>query len=126
MLQFGDTTDASAQIKALATYGITARFVQNATFADLEEQIDRGIPVPCGFLHHGPSSAPSGGGHWLTVIGYTPKAVIVHDPFGEMDVAGGTYPTTRGARQTYSRKNWGPRWEVEGPGSGWAILVTTA
>jgi len=86
-------------------------------------QLDKQIPVPCGFLHHGPSSAPSGGGHWLTVIGYTDSSVIVHDPFGEMNVVEGTYITHRGAQQAYSRKNWGPRWLVEGPKSGWAILA---
>lgn len=123
VLQYGDTTDAAAQIKALAYYGIRARFVQNAGWDDLQAQLDKQIPVPCGFLHHGPSSAPSGGGHWLTVIGYTDSSVIVHDPFGEMNVVEGTYITHRGAQQAYSRKNWGPRWLVEGPKSGWAILA---
>ena len=128
VLQYGDTTDASAQIKALAYYGIKARFVQNFGWEDLEHQLDKQIPLCCGFLHHGPSSAPSGGGHWLTVIGYTKPpegggAVIVHDPFGEMDVVNGTYLSSRGARQAYSRKNWGPRWLVEGPKSGWAIVA---
>jgi GH24 family phage-related lysozyme (muramidase) len=121
--QYGDTTDANAQIKALASYGITARFVQSADWADLERQISRGVPVPCGFLHHGPSTAPTGGGHWLTVIGFTPTAAIVNDPWGEMLVAQGTYTSSRGAGLAYSRKNWGPRWLVEGPRSGWAIIA---
>jgi len=123
VLQYGDTTDASAQLKALEYYGIRARFVQNIGWDDLQRQIDNGVPTPCGFLHHGTSSAPSGDGHWLTVIGYTPAAAIVHDPFGEMDVVRGTYLSSKGARQAYSRKNWGPRWLVEGPKSGWAILA---
>lgn len=123
VMQYGDTTDASAQLKALEYYGIRARFVQNIGWDDLQRQIDNGVPTPCGFLHHGTSSAPTGGGHWLTVIGYTPAAVIVHDPFGEMDVVRGTYLSSKGARQAYSRKNWGPRWLVEGPKSGWAILA---
>lgn len=121
--QYGDSTDANAQIKALASFGIKARFVQNADWADLERQINRGVPVPCGFLHHGPSTAPTGGGHWLTVIGLTPTAAIVNDPWGEMLVAQGTYSSSRGAGLAYSRKNWGPRWLVEGPRSGWAIIA---
>lgn len=121
--QYGDTTDAAAQIKALASYGITARFVQNADWADLERQINRGVPVPCGFLHHGPATAPKGGGHWLTVVGYTPAAVIVNDPWGEMAVATGEYLNSKGGGLAYSRKNWGPRWLVEGPRSGWAIIA---
>ncbi len=121
--QYGDTTDANAQIKALASYGITARFVQNADWADLERQISRGVPIPCGFLHHGTSAAPSGGGHWLIVIGVTPTAAIVNDPWGEMLVAQGTYSSSRGANLSYSKANWAPRWLVEGPRSGWAILA---
>ncbi|WP_438983812.1 glucosaminidase domain-containing protein [Vulcanococcus sp.] len=121
--KYGDTTSATAQLETLESYGIRGRFVQNCTWEDLQRQIDNGVPVPCGFLHHGPSTAPSGGGHWLTVIGYTDSAVIVHDPFGEMDVVRGTYLSSKGARQAYSRKNWGPRWLVEGPKSGWAILA---
>lgn len=121
--KYGDTTSATAQLETLESYGIRARFVQNCSWEDLQRQIDNGIPVAAGFLHHGPSTAPSGGGHWLTVIGYTDSAVIVHDPFGEMDVVRGTYISSKGARQAYSRKNWGPRWLVEGPKSGWAILA---
>ena len=125
VLQYGDTTDANAQIKALASYGIKAKFRQDCNWSDLERQIDRGVPVPCGFLHHGPSSAPTGSGHWLIVIGYAPTngSVIVNDPWGEMLVAEGRYAGNRGAGLAYSRKNWGPRWMVEGPGTGWAIIA---
>lgn len=123
VLQYGDTTDASAQLKALESYGIRARFQQNCDWVDLEKQVNRGVPVPCGFLHHGTPDKPSGGGHWLIVTGYTPTAVIVNDPFGEMNVVSGTYAGNRGAGLAYSRKNWGPRWMVEGPKTGWAIIA---
>ena len=123
VLQYGDTTDANAQLKALQSYGIKARFRQDCDWADLEKQINRGVPMPCGFLHHGTPDQASGGGHWLIVIGYTPTAVIVNDPFGEMNVAAGTYAGNRGAGLAYSRKNWGPRWMVEGPTTGWAIIA---
>lgn len=121
--EFGDTTDVTAQLRALRSYGITARFTQTADWVDIERQILRGIPVPAGFLHKGPSDAPSGGGHWLTVIGFTKSAVLVNDPFGDMDVVRGTYLSSRGSGLAYSKANWGPRWMVEGPGSGWAILA---
>jgi hypothetical protein len=123
VMRFGDTTDASAQIKALAHYGIKAKFKQNTGWEDLERQIARKIPVPCGFLHHGTSSKPSGGGHWLTVIGINPTYVIVNDPFGEMDVVNGTYLNSNGKQQSYTRRNWGPRWMVEGPFTGWSIIA---
>ena len=121
--QFGDTTDAAAQIRALASYGIKARFTSEASFATLEQQIAAGIPAPCGYLHRGPISSPAGGGHWLIVVGITPTHVIVHDPLGEADLVNGTTlgGTARFCR--YSRQNFGRRWMVEGEGSGWAVLA---
>jgi hypothetical protein len=121
--RYGDTTDATAQVRALASFGIKARFVQSAGWADIERQIATGIPVPCGFLHRGPVTAPGGGGHWLIVVGFTPTQLIVHDPFGEADLVNGT--TLGGAARfaRYSYKNFGPRWMVEGPGTGWAVLA---
>ena len=124
VLRYGDTTDSGAQIRALASYGIKATFTQKANWATVQQQIDRGIPVPLGFLHHGPASKPGGGGHWLCAIGYTDDALIVHDPFGEINLAAGGYLNNWGAKLRYSRKNFGPRWMVEGPGTGWAIIAT--
>jgi hypothetical protein len=125
VLRYGDTTEAPAQLQALASYGVKATFTQRASWRTVEQQIEKGIPVPLGFLHHGPASKPGGGGHWLCAIGYTADALIVHDPFGEIDLAAGGYLNNWGARLRYSRKNFGPRWMVEGPGSGWAIIATT-
>lgn len=121
--QYGDTTNPDAQIRALSSYGIRARFIKTCTFEQLQQQIDRGVPVPCGFLHRGTVSAPSGGGHWLIVVGYTSTHLIVHDPFGEADL--GTGATIGGVARfmQYSRKNFSPRWMVEGPGTGWAIIA---
>ncbi|MFN9871240.1 MAG: lysozyme, partial [Cyanobacteriota bacterium] len=62
--RFGDTTNANAQIRALAHYGVSARLVQNADFQLIEQQIARGIPIPCGYLHRGPVDRPTGSGHW--------------------------------------------------------------
>jgi hypothetical protein len=129
--RFGDTTDAQAQVMALESFGIRARLVQNADFSTVERQIDRGIPVPCGFIHKGPVEAPYGGGHWLCAIGYTDKALIVHDPYGDLDLIGGTYLGPDGAGLRYSYRNFGRRWMVEpsgdvyvyAPGHGWAILA---
>ena len=120
---FGDTTDATAQIKALASYGVKAQLMQNCDWVYLERQLKAGIPVPCGFLHKGGVGQPTGGGHWLCVIGLTQSHVLVNDPYGEMDVVNGTYISSKGAGLAYSRKNWGPRWLVEGPASGWAIIA---
>ena len=120
---YGDTTDPTAQIRALSSYGIKARFTKVAGFATLEQQINAGVPVPCGFLHRGPVSAPSGGGHWLIVGGYTKDHLIVHDPFGEADLVSGTTLGGVARFARYSRRNFGPRWMVEGSNTGWAIIA---
>ena len=121
--QFGDSTDPATQIKTLASYGITARFSKQARFRTLEQQIAAGIPIPCGYLHRGPVSSAVGGGHWLIVVGITASHLIVHDPFGEVDLVNGT--TVGGIARfcRYSRRNFGRRWMVEGEGSGWAVLA---
>ena len=67
--RFGDSTEATAQIRALQYFGLNARFVQVGSVEKLKAQIDRGRPAPVGFLHHGSVSAPTGGGHYLCAIG---------------------------------------------------------
>ena len=124
--QYGDTTDASAQVKALRSYGLDVEFVMDASWETLEDQIAKGFPVPCGWLHKGSASSPSGGGHWSVVVGMTDDGVVMNDPLGEANLVSGGYIDnwiTAGQSVNYSRKNWGPRWEVEGPGSGWAIIA---
>lgn len=125
--EFGDTTLASSHVKALASLGLKATFITDATTDDLKRQIDEGRPTPCGWLHLGPSWKPSGGGHYCTVIGYTDKGWRLHDPFGEADLVNGGYCNhDRGEFQHYSYKNWNPRWIVEGEGSGWMMDIRRA
>ena len=130
--RFGDTTDANAQLRALAHFGVTARLVQNADFQLIEQQIARGIPVPCGYLHRGPVDRPTGSGHWLVVVGHTPTQVVVNDPWGEPDLIHGTTLNANGMGLRFSRQNFGKRWMVEpigggayryAPGKGWAVVV---
>ena len=121
--RFGDSTDASAQVRCLNSLGIKARFVQNFNNKKLIEQLDRGKPVPVGILHKGPASGPTGGGHWIIVIGYDDKGFIVHDPWGEIDHASGQYVSTNGKSRHYSYKLFDARWTVYGDSDGWAILV---
>jgi hypothetical protein len=123
VLRYGDTTEATSQIRALQSYGVEAHMVRNASWKTIEGQIDKGIPVPIGILHKGPVGAPTGGGHWICAIGYTDDAIIVHDPFGDLDLLTGRYVNNWGARLRYSKKNLGPRWMIEGPATGWAIVA---
>jgi hypothetical protein len=121
--KYGDSTEASAQIAALKHFGADAKFVQNADWALVESQLQKGIPVPMGVLHKGPVSNPVGGGHWVCCVGITADKtkLWVHDPFGEMDLVSGGYVSTDGKYRLYSKKNLGPRFLVEGAKSGWII-----
>ena len=123
---YGDTTEASSQIKALKDFGIVASFVQTGSWSDIESLLSKNIPVPIGILHKGPVTAPTGGGHWICCKGITAdrKSIIVHDPFGDLDLVEGTYISTNGKDKLYSKKNLGPRWMVTGDKSGWFIKGT--
>jgi len=124
--KFGDTTSSDAQVLALRDLGLKPRFITNGTAAVLENEIKNGRPVAVGWLHYGPPSAPHGGGHWTCCVGYTPDAFIFNDPNGEADMLNGGYKSNTkesGKFVHYSRNNWLRRWECDGPGTGWAILV---
>ena len=119
--KYGDTTDAQAQLAALRSLGLKADFHTDGTPKALEREIDEGRPVAVGWLHKGPVTAPTGGGHWSVVIGYTDVAWIQNDPNGEaLLVPGGYSASTKGAGVVYSRKNWNPRWMPGGSG-GWYL-----
>ena len=119
---FGDTTDLGAQLGALTKLGLSPSFKSNGTAKELEKLIDAGKPVAVGWLHKGPVTKPSGGGHWSVVIGYTPTHFILHDPNGEASLVYGGYENQYdGKAVQYSRKNWLPRWEVDGAATGWYL-----
>lgn len=125
--KYGDSTNVQAQMAALRELGLKVEFIQDATATDLEEELRKGHPTPVGWLHRGPISAPSGSGHWSVAIGYTPTHFIHNDPNGEADLAHGGYVSNKGgAGVAYSRKNWLPRWLVDGPDSGWFLRISLA
>ena len=121
--KYGDTTEPSAQVTALEQHGLKVEFRQDGGWSDIDSQLAKGFPIPIGVLHHGPVNKPSGGGHWLTIIGRNEDntAYVVNDPYGEMDLVNGGYQNSNGSHLLYSKKNLGPRWLVEGPGTGWYI-----
>lgn len=122
--RFGDTTDPKAQIAALKALGLTATFEMDGTIEELESEITHGYPMPVGWLHKGPVSNPTGTGHWSVVVGFTPTHIIMNDPFGEANLAAGGYVSNKGgAGVAYSRKNWLPRWLIEGNDTGWFMKI---
>ena len=122
--RYGDTTDSSAQLKALQHLGLKAEFRQNMGLDSLEKELKEGRPVLVGWLHHGRYKAPSGGGHWSEAVGFDAISIVHNDPYGTADVVNGGYISGEGGKCVYYGKQyWAPRWTVEGPNSGWAVLV---
>ena len=123
--KFGDTTDSQAQLTALRSLGLQARFVTNAAPGLLELELRACRPVAVGWLHQGPYNAPTGGGHWSVLIGFDPAYWICNDPNGEADLINGGYENhTKGAGVKYSKQRFNRRWcEIDGAATGWAILV---
>jgi hypothetical protein len=122
--RFGDTTDVKAQLAALTALGLRATFEMEGTSEDLENEITAGCPVPVGWLHKGPASKPTGAGHWSVIIGFTPTHYIHNDPNGEANLVNGGYVSHKGgAGIPYSKKNWLPRWLIEGSDTGWYLKI---
>lgn len=112
VLKFGDTTHPIAHQKAVRAYGLDSRFTTKGSFGDLQRILSEGRPVPVGFLHHGPPSAPAGGGHWALLVGLSDTHATFHDPYGELDNVRGGYPRPGigGRNVRYTLRNWLPRW----------------
>jgi hypothetical protein len=122
--RYGDTTAQQSHVLALKALGVDARFRQNITVMDAFAQIKAGFPVVAGVLHHGPASKPTGGGHYICLYGFTgaPGSWLVHDPYGELDLVRGGWTKQGGGAgrgRQYSFANLNPRWQADGPGSGW-------
>jgi hypothetical protein len=127
VLKHGDTISSDAQVAAAYDLHIDAEFHNDGTQADLERLLNAGVPVPIGILHKGPISSPSGGGHWICLIGHDDLYFMVHDPFGELDLVNGGYPKTGptdGRGQLYSKKNLMKRWLIKSQADGWYVDLT--
>jgi hypothetical protein len=125
VFQYGDTIDATSQLKALASYGLMARFSTTRDFDNLDDNLDKGHPEPIGILHTGSVNSPNGFGHWIIVIGKTPdgKGYYVNDPYGELDMQNGGYLNANGKCVVYSKAGLAKRWMVGGA-KGWSIVVS--
>lgn len=120
--KYGDTTARIPHIEALKELNVSASFKQNLDAQDVKNQIDKGLPVVAGVLHHGFVSAPRGGGHFIVITGYSDKEWLVQDPYGELDLVNGVWLSTTptaGKNQKYSFKNLNPRFFYGGDSNGW-------
>ena len=123
--QYGDSTDASAQVRTLKSFGLEAKFVQIGSVEKLKQQIDLGRPTPVGYLHKGTGHG-SGGGHYCLCIGYDESGFWMNDPGGELDTVNGGFVSTEqyaGRKVHYSYENWVPRWSVASDADGWGVGI---
>jgi len=135
--RFGDTTDVKAQVRTLRELGLHAEFRNDADGALVEAEIASGRPVLVGWLHKGnmlrgepPVCSSLNCGHWSVIVGFegtqsTGDAQwVMHDPMGAPDIERGGHPNRYGGKNVkVQRGTFKQRWQVEGPGSGWVILV---
>jgi GH24 family phage-related lysozyme (muramidase) len=133
--KYGDSTDANTHLRCLQeSFNLHAQFVTNASADNLKAELNKGRPTPCGWLHHGHVSSPSGSGHYCCAVGYDDDngQWIFHDPYGEANLVGGGYVVlnsivpngvVHGNFIRYSYKNWTPRWAVENPTTGWMLRI---
>lgn len=131
--QFGDTTSVAAHLQALESLGLTAQFRKDGDTELIEMEIEMGRPVLVGWMHHGPAHQPEcnglGCGHWSVISGYYAKnsadpGWVMQDPRGLPDMTNGGHTNPFLGRNAKVRQaEFKPRWEVDGPGTGWVILV---
>lgn len=124
--KYGDTTNSSAQVKALQELGLVATFRQNLTLTDVTKEIQAGRPLAVGWLHYGNYRAPAGSGHWTTIVGLSNGGTVHHDPYGLCDLVHGGYKSAQGGQYAvFPNQYWERRWMPKG-NDGWAVLVKEA
>ncbi len=124
VFKYGDTVSYIAQEKAARSLGFNAEFHMDGNQKDLEKLLDQGIPVPIGILHHGHVDNPTGGGHYICLIGYDDTHFWVHDPAGDLDLVNGGYHTwDSGEKLRYSKKNLIKRWNIASDSDGWYMRI---
>lgn len=132
--RYGDTTDAAAQVQALAELGIRARLVTNGDQKLIDQQVKRWGGLAVGWIHRGAVNHldPNCVGHWGLIYAADQTHLMLHDPQGEPDlVNGGFVPGKAGAAVRCTRARFAKRWEVRrvaagwlyNPGHGWALVV---
>ena len=125
VFKYGDTVSSEAQVKAARSLGMEVDFRTNLTEQVLVDQLDEGIPIPIGILHKGHHSSPTGGGHYICLIGYDEKYFYAHDPFGKLDLVNGGYPKagpTDGKNVNYERDLLMDRFLVANDHDGWGCI----
>lgn len=126
MLKYGDTTQASAHLTALAKAGFKAQYRQDGSLSDIVKSIEDGFPCCLGILHHGSLKYPTGGGHWICCGGVSGdrRKFLIFDPYGSCVDPGGPYtgPVSNGNGYWCPENVLDARWSVAtGDEDGWMM-----
>lgn len=117
--QYGDTTVHNNHTNLLADVGIDSIFRYDLDFQDLDEQLEKNIPIPIGVFHKGCLVNPHGG-HILLVIGKEDESTyIVNDPWGHPF----EYDGRSGSGALVPKSSLIPRWLDNKHHSGWGRIV---
>ena len=121
VFDFGDVVAANSHANALNKLGIQNEFKMDGKEQDIMNLLNEGVPVPIGILHRGSAKSPSGGGHWVTVIGYDTRGnYFVHDPYGKLDLMNGIYDHKKsGEALLYDSSLLIQRWNISSSSDGW-------
>ena len=123
--KYGDTTRREPHFAALAELGAYAKFTISADEHDVKKEIDSGLPVVAGILHHGDYLAPTGNGHFIVLTGYGKDYWLAQDPYGKLDVVNGGWldrGATAGKNVKYPFRYLNPRFFVGGGANGWCWI----
>lgn len=129
VFEYGDTTRADVQLRALQSFGLDATFSQTRSIDWLKHELSgkTANPVCLGILHQGPAEAPSGSGHWIFAYGWdwNTNEAIVHDPWYSCfnDRLGEYWSDRPGKSQRFAEDVLRRRWTVEGPSMGWCLYL---
>ena len=124
------------RISSVGTLGLKAEFRKDGDADLIELEIENGRPVLVGWLHYGnlllgepPMCDGMSCGHWSVISGYAGKHSndpewIMQDPNGLPDMVKGGHKNPHLGRNARMRQaEFYQRWQSEGPGTGWVILV---
>ena len=134
--KYGDTTSVEAQLAALRSLGLEAEFREDGNAEMVELEIENGRPVLAAYLSAGnmllgepPMCSGLGCGHWAVISGYSMKHSddplwVLQDPRGYPEMEKGGWSNPHLGRNVHVRQAaFKPRWEAEGDGTGWVILI---
>lgn len=118
LIKYGDTIDHDAHTACLQNeFGIKSKWCMDLSTKDLEKQLQKDCPVPCGVSW-------SSSGHIVCVVGINETGFLVHDPYGIRNLNGSYAVGADGSYDLYSFGFWKSIWldNLTSLNSGWGRI----